>query len=92
MNDFRGEVAKALGKRATLRLRDSDGGFRDIVGVLQSETELLNRRGELITFDPDDIAVMRVIPVFNRRDISHGRLSIYDTMSGSVKEVTENEG
>lgn len=92
MNDFRGEVAEALGKRATLRLRDSDGGFRDIVGVLQSETELLNRRGELITFNADDIAVMRVIPVFNRRDISHGHLSIYDTMSRSVKEVTYNEG
>ena len=92
MNDFRGEVAEALGKRATLRLRDSDGGFRDIVGVLQSETELLNRRGELITFNPDDIAVMRVIPVFNRRDISHGRLSIYDTMSRSVKEITQIDG
>ena len=92
MNDFRGEVAQALGKRATIRLREGDGGFRDIVGVLQSETELLNRRGELITFNPDDIAVMRVIPVFNRRDISHGRLSIYDTMSRSVKEITHTDG
>lgn len=92
MNDFRGEVAEALGKRTTLRLRDSGGGFRDIVGVLQSETELLNRRGELITFNPADIAAIRVIPIFNRRDISHGRLSIYDTMSRSVKEITESDG
>ena len=81
MSDIRPQLQAALGKRATLRLHDAGGGFRDIVGVLQSETELINRRGELITFNPDEIALMRVIPVFNRRDISKGQLAIYDTMS-----------
>lgn len=92
MSQFRDEIAGALGKRATLRLRDSDGGFRDIVGVLQSETELINRRGELITFNPEDIALMRVIPVFNRRDNKIGVLSIYDTMSRTLKEITHDGG
>lgn len=92
MSQFRDEVANALGKRATLRLRDSDGGFRDIVGVLQSETELINRRGEIITFDPEDIALMRIIPVFNRRDNNVGHLSIYDTMSRTIKEITQRDG
>jgi cysteinyl-tRNA synthetase len=36
VNDFRGEVAQALGKRATLRLREGDGGFRDIVAANSS--------------------------------------------------------
>ena len=82
----------ALGKRATLRLHDAGGGFRDIVGVLQSETELINRRGELITFNPDDIALMRVIPVFNRRNISEGQLAIYDTMSRRTQAITHRDG
>lgn len=92
MTDFRGEIANALGKRATVRLRERDGGYRDIVGVLQSETELINRRGEIIEFNPDDIAAMRIIPVFNRRDSSFGQLAIYDTMSRTVKTVTHNDG
>lgn len=89
---FRGELSHAVGKRVTLRLRDGAGGFRDIVGVLQSETELINRRGERISFNPDEIALLRVIPVFNRRDISQGRLAMYDTMSRQVKEITGTDG
>ncbi len=92
MSKFRDEVARALGKRATLRLRESDGGFRDIVGVLQSETELINRRGEVISFNPDEIVLMRVIPVFNRRDNNAGHLSMYDTMSRTTKEITHRDG
>ncbi|MGA0062492.1 MAG: cysteine--tRNA ligase, partial [Candidatus Planktophila sp.] len=92
MSKFRDEVARALGKRATLRLRDSDGGFRDIVGVFQSETELINRRGEVISFNPDEIVLMRVIPVFNRRDNNAGQLSMYDTMSRTTKEITHRDG
>ena len=92
MSDIRPQLIAALGKRATLRLRDSDGGFRDLVGVVQSETELINRRGEVVTFNPDDIAVMREIPVFNRRDISEGTLSMYDTMSREVKEISHSDG
>ena len=92
MSDIRPQLQAALGKRATLRLRDPGGGFRDIVGVLQSETELINRRGELITFNPDDIALMRVIPVFNRRDISEGQLAIYDTMSRRTQAITHHDG
>lgn len=92
MSAIRPQLQAALGKRATVRLRDSGGGYKDIVGVLQSETELINRHGELITFNPDDIAIMRVIPVFNRRDISQGALSMYDTMSRQLKEISHQEG
>jgi len=90
--NLRTQIAQALGKRATIRLRDSDGGFRDVVGVLQSETTLINRRGEIVNFDPELAAAFRVIPVFNRRDAGAGSLSMYDTMSRSLKTISGQDG
>ena len=90
--NLRTQIAQALGKRATIRLRDSEGGFRDLVGVLQSETSLINRRGEMVSFDPDDAVAFRVIPVFNRRDISTGELAMYDTMSRALKTISARDG
>lgn len=86
------ELRAAIGKRATIRLHDVDGGFRDIVGVLQSETSLINRRGELIEFELEKVALFRVIPVFNRRDAETGQLRIYDTLSREVKSVQSRDG
>jgi cysteinyl-tRNA synthetase len=86
------ELRAAIGKRATIRLHDVDGGFRDIVGVLQSETSLINRRGELIDFELEKVALFRVIPVFNRRDAETGQLRIYDTLSREVKSVQSRDG
>lgn len=51
----------AIGKRVTIRLREPDGGFRDIVGILQSERELINSKSKLIYFSPDEIAIWREI-------------------------------
>lgn len=89
---MRNEIAQALGKRVTIRLRASDGGFRDLVGVLQSETALINRRGETLAFTPEDAVAFRVIPVFNRRDASSGSLSMYDTMTRSLKTISSQDG
>ena len=86
------DLRAAIGKRATIRLHDVDGGFRDIVGVLQSETSLINRRGELIEFELEQVALFRVIPVFNRRDAETGQLRIYDTLSREVKSVRSRDG
>ncbi len=86
------DLRAAIGKRATIRLHDSEGGFRDIVGVLQSETSLINRRGELIEFQPGDVAFFRVIPVFNRRDADTGQLRIYDTLTREVKSIESRDG
>ena len=86
------DLRAAIGKRATIRLHDSEGGFRDIVGVLQSETSLINRRGELIEFQPADVALFRVIPVFNRRDADTGQLRIYDTLTREVKSIESRDG
>jgi cysteinyl-tRNA synthetase len=86
------QLRAAVGQRATIRLHEAGGGFRDIVGVLQSETSLINRRGERIEFSVDDVAIMRVIPVFNRRDATTGELHIYDTLSRKLKPIISQEG
>lgn len=89
---LRTQIVQALGKRVTLRLHEGDGTFRDIVGVLQSETTLIDRRGKTIHFNPDEVAVFRIIPVFNRRDVSHGQLSIYDTMTRKLQTILGQDG
>ena len=90
--DYRSELRAALGKRVTLRLHETDGGFRDLVGVLQSETSLTNKRGEVKNFSPDQIALMRVIPVFNKRNIETGRLAMYDTLTRSIEQIPDKDG
>ena len=51
----------AIGKRVTIRLHEPTGGYRDIVGILQSERELITSKSKSITFSPDEIAIWREI-------------------------------
>jgi ribosomal protein S18 acetylase RimI-like enzyme len=51
----------ALGKRVTIRLHEPSGGYRDIVGILQSERHLINSKSETIYFSADEIAIWREI-------------------------------
>ena len=50
-----------IGTRVSIRFHDPEGGFRDLVGYLESENSLRNRHGELIEFDVEKIAVYKVI-------------------------------
>jgi N-acetylglutamate synthase-like GNAT family acetyltransferase len=58
-------LAAAIGARVTVRLREATGGFRDIVGTLQrcgdGVNELINSKGQRITFSVDEIAIWREI-------------------------------
>ena len=59
-------LAGLIGKRVTIRLKDGDG-FRDIVGILESSSTLINRKGEKIDFSREEIALWReVIPLPDR--------------------------
>jgi ribosomal protein S18 acetylase RimI-like enzyme len=51
----------AIGKRVTIRLHEPTGGYRDIVGILQSERELITSKSKTIAFSPDEIAIWREI-------------------------------
>ena len=50
-----------IGRRLTLRLHDAAGGYRDLVGVLESMTTIRKRNGEVIAFNPDEIAIVHPI-------------------------------
>lgn len=55
------QLLDAIGKRVTIRLREPDGGYRDIVGFLQNDHQLINSKSETISFSPDEIAIWREI-------------------------------
>ena len=55
--------AALIGKRVSIRLHDPDGGFRDIVGHLESAASLRNRHGKLIEFSHDEIFIWREVVV-----------------------------
>jgi len=50
-----------IGQRLTLRLRDPEGGYRDLVGILESATTIRKRSGEIVQFDPSQIAIVHPI-------------------------------
>ncbi len=50
-----------IGQRLTLRLHDPVGGYRDLVGVLESATTIRKRSGEIVEFDPRQIAIVHPI-------------------------------
>ena len=50
-----------IGQRLTLRLHDPDGGYRDLVGILESPTTIRKRSGEIVEFDPQQIAIVHPI-------------------------------
>jgi GNAT superfamily N-acetyltransferase len=58
-------LASAIGARVTIRLREEGGGFRDIVGILQRSgdgvNQLINSKGQTLTFSEDEIAIWREI-------------------------------
>jgi GNAT superfamily N-acetyltransferase len=50
-----------IGQRLTLRLHNPEGGYRDLVGVLESATTIRKRSGEIVEFDPRQIAIVHPI-------------------------------
>lgn len=58
-------LAESIGERVTIRLREPEGGFRDIVGILQKfdsgTGELINSKGKALTFSENEIAIWREV-------------------------------
>jgi hypothetical protein len=53
--------AALIGKRVSIRLHDPDGGFRDILGHLETPFSLRNRHGILLEFNYEQIFVWREV-------------------------------
>jgi hypothetical protein len=54
--------AAHIGQRVSIRMHDPEGGFRDILGVLESINEIRKKDGSLVKFDPTRIALWKVVP------------------------------
>ena len=50
-----------IGRRLTIRLHDPEGGFRDIVGILESTHSLRNKENQLLEFSHDEIFIWREV-------------------------------
>lgn len=50
-----------IGQRFSIRLRDPEGGYRDVVGHLKTASSLVNRKGQEVSFDPKQIFIWREI-------------------------------
>lgn len=59
--EFEGRFLPLIGKRVSIRLHEPGGGFRDIVGILESTNTLRNRHGQLIAFSHDEIFIWREV-------------------------------
>ena len=55
-----------IGKRLTIRLFLTEGGFRDLLGFLESPTTIRKKDGSLVEFDPAHIFVWRIVEPLNR--------------------------
>ena len=65
-----------IGQRLTLRLNDPDGGYRDLVGILESATTIRKRSGEIVEFDPRQIAIVHPIKEVAQRAGSGAPVSL----------------
>ena len=53
-------LAQDVGKKVSIRLHE-DGGFRDLLGILQSPSQVLKKDGTTADFDPNLIAAWRIV-------------------------------
>lgn len=60
-SELQGQFEALIGRRLTIRLHDPEGGFRDIVGILESTHSLRNRHGQLIDFAHNEIFIWREV-------------------------------
>ncbi len=51
-----------IGLRVSIRLHDPEGGFRDLLGRLQPDNQVLKKDGTIVSFDPRAIALWKVVP------------------------------
>jgi len=81
-------LSGAVGKRVTIRLREADGGYRDIVGILQNDHELINSKSQLISFSKDEIAIWREVKPLPDRAGTGSPLSLRINELEQLSDVT----
>ena len=80
--------AEHLGQRVSIRSHDPEGGFRDLLGHLVSPTQVRKKDGQIVTFDPSQITLWKIVP----SKATHTGIFIYDTKSREKQEVIISDG
>jgi hypothetical protein len=55
------QFSELIGVRVSIRLREPEGGFRDILGYLVTPYSLRKKNGELIEFSHNEIFVWKQV-------------------------------
>jgi hypothetical protein len=50
-----------VGQRLSIRLFDPEGGFRDLLGYLETPVDIRKKDGSLVRFDPTRIFSWKVV-------------------------------
>ena len=78
------------------------GGFRDLLGVLETITSVKKHNGQIIEFDPAQIFVWKVVPAKTNRNLKNSNttgnenltnVSVFDTKSRTnapIKQSNQN--
>src|ERR1700685_3653135 len=77
-----------IGKRVSIRLHDPEGGFRDLLGHLVTINQVRKKDGQVIAFDPAQIALWKIVPTVALST----NIFLYDTKSRAIREVTISDG
>jgi cysteinyl-tRNA synthetase len=80
--------AEHLGQRVSIRSHDPEGGFRDLLGYLVSPTQVRKKDGQIITFDPAQIALWKIVET---TAVQTG-IYLYDTKSREERELLISDG
>ena len=81
-------TAAEIGQKVSIRSHDPEGGYRDLLGFLVSVNQVRKKDGQIVTFDPSQVAIWKVVPVTS---VSTG-IYLYDTKSRAVRELTISDG
>ena len=54
-------TAAEVGHRVSIRLFDPEGGFRDLLGYLESPIDIRKKDGSLVRFEPGRIFSWKVV-------------------------------
>ena len=56
-----GLLRESVGERVSIRLRDPEGGYRDLLGILVATDQVKRRDGSIVSFDRGKIVAFRIV-------------------------------
>ena len=88
-----------VGQRVSIRLVEKTGGFRDLLGVLETITSVKKHNGQIIEFDPAQIFVWKVVPAKTNKNLKNSNttgsenltnVSVFDTKSRTIAPIKQS--